>query len=144
MSHTTTVKADIRSATAIKAAVAELKNQGVNVVLKTNVQPRMYYENQHPEKSAFVLHFPNSRYDVGLDRQANGTYALAFDAWGGDIAKQIGDTRCKDKAMAPVAKFVQSYTKHAAIQAAQAKGYIVSGSSVNPKTGEVNLTINVN
>ena len=144
MSHTTTVKADIRSVSAIKAAVAELKRTGVNVVLKENTQPRMYYANQHPEPSAYVLHFPDCRYDVGLDRDGKGGFTLAFDAWGGDLAKQIGDSRCKDKAMAPVSKFIQSYTKHAAMQAAQAKGYIVSGCVVNPKTGEVNLTINVN
>lgn len=143
MSHTTTVKADIRSVAAIKAAVSELKKAGVNIELLTNVKPRMYYADQHPNPSEFVLKLPDSRYDIGLDKQSNGTYAMAFDAWGGDIQKHVGDMRCSDNAMKPVARFVQTYTKHAAIQAAMAKGYSVSGCTVDAKTGAVNLTINV-
>lgn len=142
MSHTTTVKADIKSVAAIKAAVGELKRAGVNVVLQENVVPRMYYQNQH-KACDYVLHFPDGKYDVGLEKK-DGKYSLVFDAWGGHIQNQIGDSRCKDAGMRPIAKFVQSYTKHAAMQAAQAKGYIVSGCVINPKTGEVNLTINVN
>lgn len=143
MSHTTTVKADIRSASAIKKAVAELKRNGTNVVLKENTAPRMYYNNQH-KACDYCLHFPDGKYDLGLEKNSDGTYSMVFDTWRGHIEEQVGDSRCADRGMRPVAKFVQTYTKHAAMDAARAKGYIVSGHSIDPKTGEVNLTINVN
>jgi hypothetical protein len=81
------------------------------------------------------------RYDVALDKQKNGTYALAFDAWGGDIAREIGNPLVKGP-VSTVAKFLQTYAKHAAILAAQAKGYYVAGCTVDAK-GNVNLTLNV-
>lgn len=142
MSHTTTLKADIRDIRAIRSAVQELKQKGVKVDLLENTKPRMYYSHQHPENSRFVLHLPESRYDVGLDQGADGKFTMAFDAWAGEIAKHLGDNRVKGQG-ATVAKFMQSYTKHAAINAAQAKGYTVTGTTVDAKTGEVLLTINV-
>jgi hypothetical protein len=134
MSHTTTLKTSIKDVRAIRQAAKEC-----GVELLENTQPRMYFANQHPEKSAFVLKL-KGRYDVGLDKQADGTYALAFDPWGGDIHKELGNTA--KGANATVGKFLQSYAKHAAINAATAKGYSVAGTSVD-KHGNVNLILNV-
>ena len=135
MSHTTTVKALIKDKQAIKAAAREL-----GLDLQTNVSPRLYYNHQHPEKSDFVLKL-KGRYDVGLDKQSDGTYALAFDAHGGDVFNQCGNNKVMGPSRA-VAKFVQTYAKHAAINAATAKGYMVSGTTVD-KEGNVNILVNV-
>lgn len=100
----------------------------------------MFYETQHPQASDLVIKC-EGRYDVGLDKQTDGTYNLAFDAWGGDISKQIGNSKVTGN-QSPVAKFLQSYGKHAAINAAMAKGYTVTGTTVDAK-GNVNILVNV-
>lgn len=140
MSHTTTIKADIRDVRAIRAAVKELQQQGAKVELLENTKPRMFYEHQHPEKSAFVLKL-DGPYDVGLDKTADGKYELAFDSWGGHIHKQLGNAKAKGS-NATVSKFLQAYSKHAAINAATAKGYFVSGCTYDAK-GNLNLVLNV-
>lgn len=141
MSHTSTLKADIKDVRAIRSVVQELAKTNPEIKLLEKVPPRMYYATQHPQASDFVIKLPG-RYDIGLDKGTDGKYTMVFDAWGGDIAKAIGDSRAKG-GMATVAKFVQGYTKQAAINAAVARGYMVSGSTTNPKTGAVQLIINV-
>jgi hypothetical protein len=141
MSHTTTLKPDIRDLNAVRAAVAELVKAGAKISLLTNTEPRMYYSNQHG-KCDLVMRLDDKRYDVGLQKQKDGTYAMVYDAWAGEVSSVLGDNRAKGP-VSQVAKFVQTYTKHAAINAAVAKGYTVSGCTVHPTTGKVNLTINV-
>ncbi len=108
MSHTVTCKSvPIRSKSAIRAAVKALQDAGVDVELRENCKPRMYYNNQikrqvidlmdtndksaakeatkgfayndDPDVCDFVLHCPKAHYDVGFIRHEDGHYVPLFD-----------------------------------------------------------------
>jgi hypothetical protein len=140
MSHTSKVKANIKDVRAIRSAVHELKRAGADISLVENEVPRMYYPNQHPAKSDLVVKCAG-RYDVGLDRQKDGSYELAFDAWGGDIGKQLGNNKVQGTQQG-VAKFLQTYAKYATINAAVAKGYMIGGTTTDAK-GNINVMVTV-
>lgn len=152
MSHTTTLKAvQIRDLDALRAAVAELQASGVNCELVQDAVPGMYYGTQH-SKCDYVLKFPEAtyggkRYDLGFDRQADGSYAMVFDDWQSTLRNQIGaacplpDT-AEGKAQHAVGRFTQAYAKHAAMNAAMAQGYMVEGTEID-QDGNVHLTLAV-
>lgn len=133
MSHTTTLKGvQINDLSALRSAVAELQQAGVRCELQERTKPRMYYGNQHGVCD-YTLHLSDCPYDVGFDKQADGTYAPVFDEWANHVKGQIGAT-CpvpghetpEDRTLAHIGRFLQSYAKHAAINAATAAGHIVS------------------
>lgn len=144
MSHTTTVRTvALTNPAAIEAAVATLASQGVNVVLKTNAKPRMYYRDQHGVCD-YVLHLPDCPYDVGLERQADGSYVPVFDEFGGSVAAHLGAThpvKGAHPAERAIGRFSQEYAVQAAIMAAQAEGYHVADATVDEQ-GNVHLHIN--
>ena len=159
MSHTTTIKSvPIRSVNALRAAVQELKGKGIKCDLVENEVPRMYYANQHG-KCAFVLKLHDSQYDVGFDQQKDGTYAPVLDIWNQQIAKQVGTTlldwsttRAKDTAeqramrkdhQSHIGQLLQGYSKHAAIQTATSKGYMVQSCTVGADM-QVHIKLSVN
>lgn len=159
MSHTTTIKSvPIRSVTALQAAVRELQQAGVQCSLAQNQKPRMYYENQHGECD-YVLKLDKSRYDIGFQKQKDGTYEMVLDTWNNEIAQQVGTKavnwaeryssseskearELRNNPQAHVGSLMQLYTKHAAIQTATSKGYMVTGCSVGQDM-KVHLTIGV-
>jgi len=87
MSHTTEVKSvPIKDINALRAAVNELKAQGVNVELEANATPRMYYRDQlqkhmgrESEECDYVLRVKDAYYDVGFIKNEDGTYSPVFD-----------------------------------------------------------------
>lgn len=108
MSHSVTCKTvPIKSISAIKAAVASLREKGVNVELRENSKPRCYYNNQikrqvmdlmdtddkqaakeasegfnynsDPDVCDYVIHCPDAYYDVGLIKHKDGHYVPFFD-----------------------------------------------------------------
>lgn len=145
MSHTTTIKAvPVRDIGALRSAISDLQNEGVNCELLQDAQPRMYYSQQHG-KCDFVLHLPDCRYDVGFDLQEDGTYAPVCDLWANEIQNQIG-TSCPieaDRAQIAIGSLMQNYSKHAAINAAVNAGHQVESCIVNEQ-GEVELMLAVN
>lgn len=136
MSHTTTIRSvGIRDTQAIEQAVAKLNAAGVQVTLKTNQKPRMFYQNQG-EVCDYVLALGGCDYDVGLKKQADGTYAPMFDEWNGKVQRVLGAAGSrpadKDDAMLfQIGKFLQAYTECATVNAAVSQGYMVSGSSTD-------------
>lgn len=145
MSHTTTLKGVvIKDVAALRAAVAELIQQGVNCALLENTKPRMYYSEQHT-KCDFVLNLKDGQYDVGFDKQADGSYRPVFDEWGRHISGQIGaacplPTTAEGRAQHKIGKLLQSYQKHVAINAAVMAGYAVEG-AITDDQGNIQLTI---
>ena len=130
MSHTTTLKnVAIRDVQAMHQAVAELQQAGVNCELVEGGSPRMYSSNQK-EECAYVLHLKDGQYDVGFQTQDDGTLSPVLDVWGNHVAGQIG-AACpmpnsnEGRAQATIGKFMQSYSKNAAVNAAIAQGYTV-------------------
>ena len=153
MSHTTKLKSVIiRDTSALVQAVNDLRAQGVDCELRQNEKPRMYYANQHSECD-YVLRLNKSPYDVGFERQDDGTYVPVFDEWAGNISNEIGanahapagatcpmPNTAEGKAQHQIGQFFQQYAKHAAINAATAQGYMVESATTDEK-GEINLIL---
>lgn len=143
MSHTTTVgNVKLTNITAIEAAVDALKSQGVNIVLKRNAVPRMYYNNQHGA-CEYVLSLPTAKYDVGLEKQKDGSYVPIFDEFSGYVAQVLGvKTKGKGDARNAIGKFLQQYAVEAARIAAIQQGYNID-SITTDEHGNVHLTVGV-
>ena len=134
MSHTTTIKSvPIRDEKAIAAAVSFLVSNGISCSLARNEAPRAYYQNQTGLGVAdLVLKLHNSRYDVGLYKQQDGTFQPRTDFWAGEVAKQIGfvptdaekSTMSQDELSAlNIGKFTQAYAAQATYLEACAQGH---------------------
>jgi hypothetical protein len=150
MSHTTKIDGvSINNPAIIRKAVENLQKRGVNVRLKQNQQPRMYYAHQAAEVGPcdYLLELPGSRYDVGLKKAQDGSYDVLFDEWGNDVSRQIG-AQCpmpgteKERSLWAVGQFMQEYAKEAAINTAQNQGYMVDDVTMDAD-GNVNLVLNV-
>lgn len=162
MSNNTKVDlVELRDVSAIRAAVTQLQREGVAIELRENTTPRLYSEQKQRECGVcdFVLHLPNSSYDVGLKRKADGKgYEAILDTWRGDVAKQIGSTALDwtdiidrqhqyhyshpEHGAAPhIARFVSSYTKAMIQRTAMSKGHMSAGVSKQP--GKTQFLYNV-
>ena len=144
MSHTTTLlDVAIRDMDALNKAVAELAARGIRARLVTNTKPRMYSSNQHGV-CPYVLRLEDSPYDVGFDVSADGSLTPVFDSWQGHIHKQIGSRRHAggrvQGAQADIGLLMQTYAKHAAVNAAVAQGYVVENTQFDDQ-GNIHLTI---
>ncbi len=152
MSHTTTIKSVvIRDVAALKKTVLDLQSKGVKCSLVENAVPAMYYNNQ-VGKCEYVLRlddalYAGKRYDIGFQKQADGTYATVFDDWGRAISGQVG-AACpmpntpEGKAQHIIGQLLQGYAVNAAINAAVSQGYVVEGHTTDAD-GNVHLNINV-
>jgi hypothetical protein len=147
MSHTTTIKAlAIKDEGAIRRAVDELKRNGTNVSLLQNAKPRMYYPRQEV-MCDLVLKLHDGQYDVGFQKQADGTFALIMDEWGGHVSGQVGAScpvpqNSEDRALWAIGSFAQQYGRFAAINAATAQGYIIERDYFD-EHGNVQLEVRV-
>ena len=81
MSHFTQIASEIRDLEALAAAVARCGGE----VLE-NAGCRYYYGTQQKE---LVIKLPG-RYDAALERQADGSYRLTADWYGGYVARYLG------------------------------------------------------
>lgn len=117
----------IRNTAALRESIEFLKTQGINCELLENAKPRMYYDNQH-SKCDYVLSLKDSAYDIGFDKQADGSYVPVFDSWNNYIQKEVGlPTSCKipvtseEKQAAAVSRLLDCYAIHAAKAELQAE-----------------------
>lgn len=82
MSHFTSISAEIRDLEALRAAVARCGGEVVE-----NTECRYYYGTQRKE---IVIKLPG-RYDAALEKQADGSYTLTADWYGGHVAQYLGE-----------------------------------------------------
>lgn len=149
MSHTTTLRSvKITDIEAVRQAIdflVERSNGKLKISLIENAVPRMYYPDQYG-KCDYVVKLGNSRYDIGLAKQADGTFALVYDAWQGDIRKQVGDpmnVTHKEADMAAacdVASLLNAYGVFAAQRQLYEQGYYDTKIEVNPEDNSYVLT----
>lgn len=151
MSHTTTIKGlAIKDLSAMRSAVAKLKSQGINCDLVANAAPRMYYPDQYRKDKGratceFVLKLHDGQYDVGFEKQADGSYAPIFDDHARYVANKLGAS-CpmpntpEGRHVHQIGKFMQAYAVDAATNAAIASGYMVESSSID-QSGNVQLVL---
>lgn len=150
MSHVTKLAGiQIKDVAAIRAAVADLQAKGVQCELVEDAVPRMHGQREEVAvgKCDYVLKLPNGKYDVGFKKQADGSYQAVMDTFGNHVGGQIGascpmpNTR-EGQAQHQMGQFMQNYAKHAAMNAARAKGHQVDGCTVDA-SGKVQLQIRV-
>lgn len=130
MSHTSTIKSvTINSESAIRAAVKELAAAGIRISLLEKATPRAYFANQAGMGLAdFVLHIPDARYDVGLYKQADGTFEARTDFHMGSVASVLGAAHTGNgirSEQAALGKFFQAYNLNRATEQARAMGHEV-------------------
>lgn len=143
MSHTTKIGGiKIVSASALKAAVAELARKGMKISIVENATPRAYYSNQAGMgKADLVIKLANAAYDIGLYKQADGTYEPRTDFYGGSVEKLLGAAASKKEnaIQAKLGKLIQLYGIHAASEKAKKQGYTVR--RVEGKDGAIKLVM---
>ena len=137
MSHTTTLSnVAIRDISALRKAVTELQQSGVNCELVEGGVPRMYFSKQGDE-CEYVLKLNDGKYDVGFKYESDqDAYVPVLDTYSGHVGKQIGamcpmPTSQEGKAQHAMGKLMQGYAKNAAINAAVQQGYSVDQVTVD-------------
>jgi hypothetical protein len=144
MSHVTRLRGvKIIDTKAIESAVADLQKKGIKCSLVRNSKPRVHGMDASPVCD-YVLKL-NGAYDVGLEKQADGSYSPVFDTYQNHVGKEIGATcpmpnTAAGKQQHQMGQFLQSYAEHAARNKAVAEGYMVESSAVDGE-GNVNLVL---
>lgn len=108
MSHFTCVSAEIRDLEALRAAVARCGGE-----IMENAECRYYYGTQRKE---VVIRLPG-KYDAALEKQADGSYRLAADWYGGHVAQYLGENG---------GKLLQLYAAEKAKLEARRRGFSVT------------------
>lgn len=133
MSHTSTVKSiKIQSITALRAAIKELNETGVVCSLVENAIPRAFYPNQPGMGAAqFVIQLGKSPYDIGLYKQADGSYEARTDFFAGHIERLLGSKAksAETQEQAKLGRLFQTYGIAAATEAARKQGHMVKRST---------------
>lgn len=148
MSHTTSVETvKITDLSALRSAVQELQNAGVDCTLIENSAPRMYSAGQHGACD-FVLRLNKGRYDVGFEKTEEGHYRTVLDAWGNHVGQHLGagaycplPSTDEGQAQHAIGRLLQGYAKHAILNEARKKGMQVTGTYVDEKSGEIRLVL---
>ena len=93
-----------------------------------NAQPRMYSSRQG-ESCDYVLNLKDGQYDVGFQKQKDGTYVPILDPYGNYVSNQIGATcpmphTSEGRAQHAIGQFMHEYSYAAVSNAALQKGLI--------------------
>lgn len=144
MSHVTRLKGvKITDARAIQSAVAKLQAKGIKCSLAENEKPRVHGMDASP-MCEYVLKL-NGAYDVGFQKQADGSYEPVFDTYQNHVGKEIGAT-CPlpntpgGRQQHQMGQFLQAYAEEAARNQAMRDGYMVESTSTDAE-GNVNLVL---
>jgi hypothetical protein len=92
-----------------------------------------YYANNKGQCD-HAIRVPGSRYEIGLVRNPNGSYKLAYDFFG-DNGKRL-----KEAIGEKEEKFMAGYTKHFVTRFARSKGYMVQQKRMSNGDLRVQLT----
>ena len=122
MSHFTSIQTQVRDIAALRDACTEL---GFDVL--ENARARGYSANNVPGDYVIKLKGP---YDIALNKQPDGTFAMTTDWWDGHVEKEAGTS---------FGKLMQLYAVHKATREARRKGYSVRRKSQND--GSIKLCI---
>jgi len=119
MSHFTSIKTKITDIQALRRAVKEL---GYELVANERVRG---FNLSEPVD--YVVRLKGS-YDVGLKKNASGSYDLVVDWWGGHVAAELGEG---------AGKLLQAYSYHKVALEARKRGYSVTHSKQRDGTIKV-------
>lgn len=122
MSHFTSIQTQIKDLAALADACKEL---GVELV--QGGEARGFAGNTRSGEAVIRLMGP---YDIALNKQSDGNYALATDWWNGHVEKEVGTN---------FARLIQLYGVHKTMREARKKGYLASRKTL--PNGAIKLTI---
>ena len=122
MSHFTQIESQIRDLEALHDACIEL-----GLELTYDTEARGYAGQTRTGDAVIKLKGP---YDIALNRQPDGTYALTTDWWNGSVEKEVGTN---------YSKLFQLYGVHKAMREARRKGYLTTRKTL--PNGAIKLTI---
>lgn len=126
MSHTSKVSGiKITNIEALTAAIADLNQQGIKCSLIANTKPRAFYDNQDGMGHAdYVIRLDQASYDIGLYKQAEGSYEPRTDFWAGSVERILGVKAADPKKtdQAKLGKLFQTYGLCAAEEEARMRG----------------------
>ncbi len=108
MSHFTTIKTQIKDLAALGSALTEM---GLSIA--ANSEARGYLNNKLKGDYVIQLQGP---YDLALQIQPNGSYALVADWYQGHVEKEVGKN---------CSKLLQLYGVHKTLREARQKGFSV-------------------
>lgn len=130
MSHTTRVKAvKVLDLNALEAAVQNFaRERKVNISFERNAPVRLW--STTPKVDA-VVKVPGTRFDLGFERQEDGSYTPVFDAHGGYLAAVLGGGRelaktPEEHMLSQIGGIMQAYTREVLMRTAHAQGALVS------------------
>lgn len=122
MSHFTEIQSQIRDLEALRDACIEL---GLELAYDTEARG---YAGQTRKGDAVIK--LNGPYDIAVNQQPDGTYALTTDWWNGHVEKEVGTN---------YSKLFQLYGVHKAMREARRKGYLTTRKTL--PNGAIKLTI---
>ena len=122
MSHFTSIQTQIRDLDSLADACKEL---GVELI--RGGEARGYAGQTRKGDAVVRLKGP---YDIALNRQEDGNYALTTDWWNGHVEKEVGTN---------FARLLQLYGVHKTMREARKKGYLASRKTL--PNGAIKLTI---
>ena len=122
MSHFTKIETEIRDLEALRAACKEL-----GLELAENAVARGYATHKIHGQQVIRLKGP---YDIALNREANGAFAIQADLWQGYVENEVGKN---------FGKLKQLYGVHKTIREAQRKGHLVNRQ--NLRGGKIRLSL---
>jgi len=133
MSHTTSISSlRITSISALRAAVEELRSNGMSIQMKANATPRAYSANQVGMGAApYVIELPGASYDLGVYPAADGNgFEIRTDFWGGSVEKVLGakPTSTATATQAKLGRLYQMYVLTATEEQAAEQGMQVERS----------------
>ena len=122
MSHFTSIQTQVRDIAALRDACSEL---GFEVI--GTARARGYIGSHRYGDYVIKLKGP---YDIALNKQPDGTFAMTTDWWDGHVEKEAGTG---------FGKLLQLYAVHKASREARRKGYSVQRKAQND--GSIKLCI---
>ena len=122
MSHFTEIQSQIRDLEALNDACREL-----GLELAYDTEARGYAGQSRTGDAVIKLQGP---YDIALNQQPDGTYALTTDWWNGYVEKEVGVS---------YSKLFQLYGVHKAQREARRKGFVTNRKTL--PNGAIKLTI---
>jgi len=143
MSHNTLVaNVKITDMDALARAVAELVSEGKNVTLRTTAGTFRTYPGQDSRCDA-MIGLPNEAFDIGLRKQADGSYTPVFDhmldrnktvACEFTPGERRGDRHT-------IGSLMQRYTVCKAEKEAALAGHMIVRREKNEQTGEISILV---
>ena len=127
MSHWTSHEVNITDIEALRLACAEM---GLELLQNATARGyKVYHQAENRLHGEFVIRLKGP-YDIAINKNPGGKYALTTDWWNGHVAKEVGEN---------FGKLLQLYGVHKATVAARKQGYLVSRQPA--KNGAIQLRI---